>query len=80
MTGISGFIGMHVGLALMDEGFTVRGTVRDPANEKKVKPIKDAFGDRFGQLTLLKADLLDEDSMLAAIEGSDYVAHVASPF
>ena len=47
VTGISGYIGMHVGLALQREGFTVRGTVRDPNNEKKVKPIKDAFGDKF---------------------------------
>ena len=28
----------------------------------------------------MEADLLDEDSMIRAIEGSTYVAHIASPF
>jgi len=58
----------------------VRGTVRDPNNEKKVKPIKDAFGESFKDLSLVYADLLDEDSVSEAIKGATYVAHVASPF
>ena len=28
----------------------------------------------------MEADLLDEESMMKAIEGSDFVAHIASPF
>ena len=81
VTGISGYIGSQVGLAFLnDGGFVVRGTVRDPKNEKKVEPLKKAFGDKFESLTLVAADLLDEDSLDKAIEGSTHVAHVASPF
>jgi nucleoside-diphosphate-sugar epimerase len=63
LTGISGYIGMHVGLALQREGFRVRGTVRDPTNAKKTQPIKDAFGDRFSEIELVKAELLDHESI-----------------
>ena len=57
----------------------MRGTVRNKTNEKKVKPIREAFGDRFEQLELVEADLLDDNSMAEAIAGSTYVVHVASP-
>ena len=81
VTGISGFVGSRLGLALIKDGYHVRGTVRDPNNEKKVKPIKDAFGEYFDKnLTLVKADLLDKASLVEAIKGSTHVAHVASPF
>ena len=48
ITGISGYIGSHVALlCLQDGGYRVRGTVRDPNNESKVAPIRQAFGDLF---------------------------------
>jgi len=31
-------------------------------------------------LELVEADLMDENSIMQAIEGSDYVVHTASPF
>lgn len=45
-----------------------------------MEPLKLAFGELFDQLELKEADLLDEASMLAALEGSDYIVHTASPF
>ena len=36
VTGISGFIGSQVAVAFLEEGFKVRGTVRDPKNKSKV--------------------------------------------
>ncbi len=46
ITGITGFLGSHVcNVFLKDGGFQVRGTVRDKNNEKKIAPIKKAFGD-----------------------------------
>ena len=58
----------------------MRGTVRDPNNEKKIGPLREAFGPEFEKITLVQADLLDEESIEKAIEGSTFVAHVASPF
>ena len=81
ITGISGFLGSWVGKTFLERGgYKVRGTVRDPNNERKVAPLKDAFGEQFDEVELVKADLLDHDSLDKAIEGATYVMHVASPF
>ena len=37
VTGISGFLGGHVALALLDAGFRVRGSVRDLKRADKVR-------------------------------------------
>lgn len=80
ITGISGFLGSHVCLTFLNDGaFTVRGTVRDKANLKKLAPLRRAFGDKFDELELFEADLLDAQSIDAAIAGQDYIVHTASP-
>ena len=58
----------------------MRGTVRSKTNEKRIEPLRKAFGSHFSQLELVEADLLDEESLINAIAGSDYVVHTASPF
>lgn len=81
ITGISGFLGSHVCNLFLNHGdFIVRGTVRDKNSEKKVLPLKKAFGELFNRIELVEADLLDGDSIDRAIEGCDYVVHTASPF
>ena len=82
VTGISGFLGSHVGLqALQDGGYRVRGTVRSKNNADKIEPLRQNFGEElFSQLDLVEADLTDAESLRKAIEGSTYVLHVASPF
>ncbi len=81
ITGVSGFLGSHVCMSfLKDGGYTVRGTVRDTKNEKKIEPLRTAFGEYFQHLTLVEADLNNKDSIMAAIIGAEYVVHTASPF
>ena len=65
---------------LKNGSFKVRGTVRSLNNPKKIEPLKRAFGEYFDQLELVEADLLDEKSMIQAMEGSTYIVHTASPF
>jgi nucleoside-diphosphate-sugar epimerase len=68
-------------LAFLKDGtYKVRGTVRSTTNETKIAPLKEAFGEYFDQLELIEADLLNEESLFKAIEGSTYVVHTASPF
>ena len=50
------------------------------SNAEKINPIKNAFGDLFKQLDIVEADLLDEASLVNAIEGSTYVVHTACPY
>jgi nucleoside-diphosphate-sugar epimerase len=55
--------------------------VRSTKREDKLAPIRDGMGaDIFDQIELVEADLLDDDSVAAAIQGSVYVMHTASPF
>ena len=65
---------------MLDGGYQVRGTVRDPNNQDKLAPLKKDFGDRFHLIELVQADLLDPESLDRAIAGCDYVIHTASPF
>jgi nucleoside-diphosphate-sugar epimerase len=81
ITGISGFLGSQVcDMFLKDGTFTVRGTVRDKNNEKKLAPLRKAFGEKFSELELVEADLLKPETLDLAIAGCDFVVHTASPF
>lgn len=81
ITGITGFLGSQVCDSFLKDGsFEVRGTVRDKNNEKKLAPLKKAFGDNYNKLELAEADLLKPESVDEAIKGCDYVVHTASPF
>ena len=80
ITGVSGFLGSQCCLYFLKNGtFRVRGTVRDPNNALKVQPLKDAFGELYNQLELVKADLTDAQSLTNACVGCTYVVHTASP-
>jgi len=82
ITGVTGFIGaITTKLFLEDGSYRVRGTVRDRNNQTKMNPLKQTIGEElFAQLELVEADLLNEESVAAAISGSTFVAHTASPF
>lgn len=78
VTGASGFIGSWLVMRLLEHGYTVRATVRDPDNQKKVKHLLD-LPKANTHLTLWKADLSEEGSFDAAINGCCGVFHVATP-
>ncbi|OAY63713.1 Dihydroflavonol-4-reductase [Ananas comosus] len=78
VTGASGYVGTWLVVKLLQAGYTVRATVRDPSNIVKTKPLLDlpGAGDR---LSIWKADLQDEGSFVDAIRGCTGVFHVATP-
>lgn len=81
ITGLDGFLGPHVGLEFLKAGdYRVRATVRKNTDQSKMAEIKKAYGSHYQDLEVVEAELLEEDSMLEAIEGSTYVAHLASPY
>ena len=48
ITGVTGYLGSQVCLCFLKSGsYIVRGTVRDKNNEKKIAPIRKAFGEYF---------------------------------
>ncbi|KAK9928491.1 hypothetical protein M0R45_025624 [Rubus argutus] len=77
VTGAGGFVGSWVVKLLLSKNCIVHGTVREPRDDKysHLKKLDKASEN----LKLFKADLMDYDSLHAAIEGCDGVFHVASP-
>nr|AAF23884.2 dihydroflavanol reductase 3 [Lotus corniculatus] len=78
VTGAAGFIGSWLVMRLMERGYMVRATVRDPANMKKVKHLLE-LPEAKTKPTLWKADLAEEGSFDEAIKGCTGVFHVATP-
>ncbi|CAL5020156.1 unnamed protein product [Urochloa decumbens] len=77
VTGAGGFIGSWVVKELLQRGYRVRGTARDPADSKNAHLL--ALEGAKERLTLCRADVLDYDSLRAAFRGCHGVFHVASP-
>ncbi|KAJ1685974.1 hypothetical protein LUZ63_017364 [Rhynchospora breviuscula] len=78
VTGASGFIASWIVKLLLQRGYTVRATVRDPSDLKRTQHLQELDG-ASERLHLFKADLLDEGSFDAAIDGCEGVFHAASP-
>ncbi|KOM42511.1 hypothetical protein LR48_Vigan05g011500 [Vigna angularis] len=79
VTGASGYIASWLVKFLLQRGYTVKATVRDPNNPKKVDHLVNLDGAK-ERLQLFKADLLDEGSFDSAVQGCHAVFHTASPF
>uniref|UniRef100_A0AC34F035 NAD-dependent epimerase/dehydratase domain-containing protein n=1 Tax=Panagrolaimus sp. ES5 TaxID=591445 RepID=A0AC34F035_9BILA len=79
VTGSSGYLGTHCVQQLLNQGYIVRGTVRNLKNEKKVQPLR-SLSHASDRLELVEADLDDSDSWFATVKDCDYVFHTASPF
>jgi nucleoside-diphosphate-sugar epimerase len=80
VTGGTGYIASWVVKYLMEQGQTVHTTVRDKNNEEKIKHLLDLDKELPGSLRIFEADLLDKGAFKEAMEGVDYVIHMASPF
>lgn len=78
VTGASGFIGSQLVKQLLEEGYHVRGTVRDANNEAKTSWLKGLADGKSGTLELFSADLSAPGSYDVAVEGCELVCHVAA--
>jgi len=79
VTGASGFIASWLVKLLLDRGYVVRATVRDLGNPEKTKHLHALEGAK-ERLQLVKANLLEEGTFDAAVDGCEGVFHTASPF
>src|SRR3569833_3612624 len=80
LTGISGFLGGHVGLALLKAGYRVRGSVRDLGKADKVRAALSQAGGDISQLEFAALDLNSDAGWDEAMRGVRYLQHTASPF
>ncbi|XP_024187340.1 phenylacetaldehyde reductase [Rosa chinensis] len=78
VTGASGFIASWLVKLLLQRGYVVKATVRDPNNPKKTEHLLSLEGAE-ERLHLFKADLLEEGSFDLVVDGCEGVFHTASP-
>ncbi|KAH6613138.1 NAD dependent epimerase/dehydratase [Boeremia exigua] len=78
VTGANGFVGAHVADQLLQQGYKVRGTVRDA---KKHQWLADLFTNKYGEgrfdLITVK-DMKEPDAFDDAVSGVSGIVHVAS--
>ena len=80
VTGATGFIGLHCIAQLLQQGYSVTGTVRSP---NRIEEVKQAISEQqlsTENLSFVEADLTKDEGWDEAVAGCDYVLHVASPF
>jgi len=68
VTGASGFIGNKLALTLADQGHVVHAVVRTPGSEFRLQ---------HSNIRVFHGDVLDTESLLAAMKGCEQVYHVA---
>lgn len=78
VTGANGFIASWLVKRLLESGYYVSGTVRDPGDYEKNRHLFELEGAK-ERLNLVRADLREEGSFDDAVMGCDGVFHVASP-
>lgn len=79
VTGASGFIATHCILALLDKGYSVRGTIRDAARGGALKSLLTKHDQRAAGVSLMRADLNSDEGWAEALAGCRFVLHIASP-
>ncbi|XP_059645856.1 anthocyanidin reductase ((2S)-flavan-3-ol-forming) [Cornus florida] len=77
VVGGSGFVASLLVKLLLEKGYAVNTTVRNPDDQKKVSHLLSL--ESLGNLKIFRADLTDEASFGAPIAGCDLVFHVATP-
>jgi NADH dehydrogenase len=73
--GGSGFIGNYVAQGLLARGARLRIASRHPERSHSLKPLAN-----LGQLQFARCDILDENSVAAALHGADYVVNLVGVF
>ena len=79
VTGGSGYIGGWCVASLLQRGYVVRATVRDLAKEAATRAAVASVVDPGNRLSFHAVTLTADDGWDAAMDGCDYVLHVASP-
>lgn len=80
VTGGTGFLGMRLLLQLLQKGYWVRTTVRNPQNPANIKEVLSRHGIvSFERLSFFNAELTKDENWESAMSGCKYVLSVASP-
>ncbi|KAL2623420.1 hypothetical protein R1flu_003625 [Riccia fluitans] len=78
VTGAAGYVASWIVKMLLERGYNVRGTVRNPDDETKVGHLRNLPG-AAERLHLYRAELLADGDFDVVVDGADYLIHSASP-
>ncbi|OCH88518.1 NAD-P-binding protein [Obba rivulosa] len=78
VTGANGYIAMWLVQSLLEQGFSVRGTVRSEQKAAHLRDVFKPFGDKL-ELVIVE-DITKEGAFDEAVKGVDAIEHTASPF
>ena len=73
--GGSGFIGRHLVRSLASKGALIRIAVRNPNKAKFLQPLGDV-----GQITFVKSNIIDRESVSQIVKDSDHVINLVGTF
>lgn len=80
VTGGNGFVGIHVILQLLQQGYRVKTTLRSLSKQQQVLDmLRNSGVHDFENLSFIEADLLNDTNWDEAVSDCTYVLHVASP-
>ena len=82
LTGASGYIAKHIALQLLEEGHTVRGSVRATDREHEIADaVRPHLSDPAAEsrLRFVELDLMSDSGWTGAAKGMDVLVHTASP-
>ncbi|KZO94398.1 D-lactaldehyde dehydrogenase [Calocera viscosa TUFC12733] len=77
VTGANGFLALHIVQQLLQQGYSVRGTVRSKAKGEWIRNKFSEFGQKF-EFSVVE-DITKEGAFDHAVQGVDAVMHTASP-
>lgn len=84
LTGASGYIGKHITLQLLNQGYEVRASVRSLSKSDEVRsavlPHLLDSSNLDSRLTFVELDLEKDSGWDSALRGIDVLMHTASPF
>jgi len=79
VTGASGYIASNLIKLLLLKDYQVRGTVRSLSNKPKYEFLYTLAPEKNSNLELVEANLTERSTWDSAVEGCEYVFHIASP-
>lgn len=80
LTGITGFLGSHTAIQLLNKGYLVTGTLRDKNRINSIREIIGQHTPNVHNLTIEVADLDDSKVWKKLVQNMDFIQHIASPF
>lgn len=80
LTGVTGFLGSHTAIQLLENNYEVTGTLRNLKRSEEIRDIIGRHTSKGGRLHFAEADLMDKEVWHDLTRNVDFVQHVASPF